>query len=178
MATEIERKFLVTQVEKAISQAVGSKYVYQAYLSTDPDRTVRITHTKPAFNGIRNLIEESEKYYLCIKGKLIGASRPEYEYKITKEDFEGLLLMSQCSLEKIRYYIPCGNHTYELDYFLGANSGLVIAEIELKSEDEQFIKPSWLGKDVTDDLNYYNLNIAMKNLQANHGYGNLKENYA
>lgn len=175
MATEIERKFLVRNIPEALKHAISCKYVYQAYISTDEERCVRVTHTKAE---MQKAIVPSEHYYLCIKGKLDGISRPEFEYEISKEDAYGLFKLAQCSVRKHRYYIPFQGHMYELDIFDSEHSGLCIAEIELKSEDEVFQKPSWLGAEVTDDPSYYNLNIALLEKKSKRPYEDIKENYA
>jgi adenylate cyclase len=142
---EIERKFLITS-EEFKSAAYSSKRIKQGYLSTVPERTVRIR------------IKE-DKAYLTIKGlsSKNGLSRYEWEKEIPVNDAEQLLeLCQEGIIDKTRYEIKVGKHTYEVDEFYGANAGLVLAEIELSSENENYEKPAWLGDEVTTDHRYYN----------------------
>lgn len=144
MAKEIERKFLVTGDFK--QDACDSFRLVQGYISTDPDRTVRVRI-------------KGEQGFLTIKGRssLDGLSRYEWEKEIPVS--EALELMNLCVsgvIDKTRYLVPCGDHTYEVDVFHGANEGLVLAEIELSDELEAFEKPFWLGEEVTGDVRYYN----------------------
>ena len=141
---EIERKFLVKGEYK--KHAVRSFRIVQGYLSSAIGRTVRIRI-------------KSDKGYITIKGKSnkSGLSRYEWEKEITLNDAEELMKLCEPGvIEKTRYEIPSGKHTYEVDEFYGDNNGLTIAEIELESEDEYFIKPDWLGTEVTGDRRYYN----------------------
>lgn len=142
---EIERKFLVTS--KAFkTQASAEKKISQGYLNSDPERTVRIR--------IAN-----DKGFLTIKGKgnESGMSRFEWEKEIPVEEARALLALSEKgAIDKTRFEIKVGNHTYEVDEFYGENDGLIIAEIELSSENEAFEKPEWLGEEVTNDERYYN----------------------
>ena len=142
---EIERKFLVTS--KAFkTQASAEKKISQGYLNSDPERTVRIR--------IAN-----DKGFLTIKGKgnESGMSRFEWEKEIPVEEARALLALSEKgAIDKTRFEIKVGNHTYEVDEFYGENHGLIIAEIELSSENEAFEKPEWLGEEVTNDERYYN----------------------
>lgn len=142
---EIERKFLVVNNDFK-SQATSENRIVQGYLNSNPERTVRVRI-------------KGNKGFLTIKGKgnESGTSRMEWEKEINLQDAEQLLsLCEKGSIDKIRYEIPLGNHTYEVDVFAGENNGLIIAEIELQSEDEIFETPSWLGKEVTGDERYYN----------------------
>lgn len=142
---EIERKFLVLSNDFA-NDAFTKKRIVQAYLSSDPERTVRIR------------IKE-DKAFLTIKGKgnSSGTTRLEWETEIAVEDAEKLLLIcEEGAIDKIRHEVKVGKHIYEIDIFSGENEGLVLAEIELQSEDETFEKPSWLGLEVTNDERYYN----------------------
>ena len=142
---EIERKFLVTS--KAFkTQASAEKKISQGYLNSDPERTVRIR--------IAN-----DQGFLTIKGKgnESGMSRFEWEKEIPVDEARALLALSEKgAIDKTRFEIKVGNHTYEVDEFYGENEGLVIAEIELSSENEAFEKPEWLGEEVTNDERYYN----------------------
>lgn len=144
MAKEIERKFLVAGDFK--QGASESFRLIQGYISTDPDRTVRVR-----INGSQG--------FLTIKGRSSadGLSRYEWEKEIPVE--EARELMELCGpgiIDKTRYLVPCGDHTFEVDEFYGSNQGLVLAEIELADEQETFRKPSWLGEEVTGDIRYYN----------------------
>ncbi|MBO4465528.1 MAG: CYTH domain-containing protein [Bacteroidales bacterium] len=146
MALEIERKFLVTGEYKSL--AVSHSRITQGYISSASGRTVRVR--------IRG-----DKGYLTIKGPsaLGGLSRFEWEREIPVADAESL--MSICEpgvIDKTRWLVPAGDgvHTWEVDEFHGDNDGLVVAEIELRSEDDTFEKPSWLGEEVTGDRRYYN----------------------
>lgn len=142
---EIERKFLVLSNDfKKLSY--NKKRIVQGYISTNPERTVRV-RTK------------DDKGYLTIKGigNASGMSRFEWEKEIPLD--EALQLMQLCengTIDKMRYEVEVGNHTFEVDVFSGENNGLIVAEIELASEDTVFNKPSWLGEEVTNDQRYYN----------------------
>lgn len=144
MAQEIERKYLVNGEFKSLAYA--KSHIVQGYISSIPERTVRIR--------IRD-----DKGYITIKGMSSkdGLSRYEWEKEISKE--EALELIGLCEpgvIDKVRYLVKAGKHTYEVDVFGGDNEGLIIAEIELASEDDYFEKPDWLGKEVTGDMHYYN----------------------
>ncbi len=144
MATEIERKFLV--IPDKWPKTVGMLY-RQGYLSRHSERVVRV----------RCL---GEKAFLTIKGKVENYSRSEFEYEIPVADAEVLLeLCEKPIIEKTRYKLNHEGHLWEIDEFHGENAGLVIAEIELLDEKETFISPVWLGKEVTEDMRYYNSNL-------------------
>lgn len=149
MGKEIERKYLVDHSKwQQIVKPEGQHY-RQGYLLMDPNKTIRIRVT-------------STKGFLTIKGLSVGATRPEYEYEISINDANELLdSFSISELTKIRYKIPYKNKTWEVDEFLDDNKGLIIAEIELKSEDESFDIPSWVGKEVTGVEKYYNSNLTI-----------------
>lgn len=152
---EIERKFLVTNTD-CITLATSQNRIVQGYLNSNPERTVRIRI-------------KGNQGFLTIKGKGndSGTTRLEWETQIPVKEAEQLLsLCEKGIIDKIRYEIPHGNHLYELDIFSGENQGLIIAEIELKSETEQFLKPDWLGDEVTGDEKYYNAYL------SNHPYQN------
>jgi adenylate cyclase len=149
MNTEIERKFLVNGPFKHL--AVKQLHVIQGYLSIDSERTVRIRTC-------------DEKAFITIKGKTndSGMSRMEFETEIPKDDAEQLMKLSIGYLiEKIRYYVPAATHLFEVDEFKGVNEGLVIAELELGHEEEEFEKPEWLGEEVTGKKKYYNSNLIL-----------------
>ena len=143
--TETERKFLVLSQDYK-KEAVAQNRIMQGYLNSHPERTVRV-RTK------------GSKGFLTVKGKgnASGTTRMEWEKEIPLADAEKLkALCERGVIDKIRYDIPVGSHTYEVDEFFGENEGLVIAEIELAHEDETFEKPQWLGSEVTGDERYYN----------------------
>ncbi|KUF45277.1 CYTH domain-containing protein [Myroides marinus] len=146
---EIERKFLVNTLE-FIDQSHKSNKITQGYLNSHPERTVRIRL-------------KDEQAFITIKGKSneSGTSRLEWEKQIDYTEANQLInLCEDYVISKTRYLVTSGEHTFEVDVFHGDNEGLILAEIELTSEDEQFSKPSWLGQEVTGDLRYYNSYIA------------------
>ena len=146
MAHEIERKFLLLNQDWR-TLVTGSFVLKQGYLSTTSESTVRV-RTK------------SNRAMLTIKSKNTGIRRSEFEYEIPVQDAEEMLLLCKYPLiEKTRYIITIGTHTWEIDEFSGANSGLLVAEIELSTEDESFEKPEWLGQEVSADARYYNSNL-------------------
>lgn len=146
MAVEIERKFLVVG-EEWRSLGTGVRYS-QGYLCRDPERTVRVR-------------QAGEKAYLTIKGRTDGISRLEFEYEIPLADAVAMLaLCDRPPIEKIRYPIPQGELVWEVDEFLGANQGLIVAEVELRSPDQIFAKPTWLGAEVSNDPRYFNAALA------------------
>lgn len=147
MAQEIERKFLV--VGEYRSQACGQSRIVQGYISSARGRTVRVR--------IRD-----GKGYLTIKGasNASGTSRYEWEKEIPVGEAEDLMLLCEPGIiDKTRYLIPCGKHVFEVDEFYGDNAGLVVAEVELASEDEPFAKPGFIGPEVTGDIRYYNSHL-------------------
>lgn len=147
---EIERKFLVkSNAFKA--EAFNSYTIKQGFLNSHIQRTVRVRLAKG-------------KGYLTIKGQstLNGTSRFEWEKEISKLDAETLLKLCEDGvIDKHRYKVKCGNHTFEVDEFFGDNDGLIVAEVELHAEDEQFERPKWLGKEVTGDVKYYNSQLGI-----------------
>ena len=141
MGVEIERKFKVKEDFRPTGVGIS---MAQGYLSRDPKRTVRIR-----IAGMRG--------YITIKGETHGAARLEYEYEIpTEEARELLALCEQPLVEKTRYRETVAGHVWEVDVFHGANAGLVVAEIELASEAEDFPLPTWAGAEVTGEKRYYN----------------------
>lgn len=145
MAQEIEKKFLVKS-EDFKSLASKSTRITQGYLSSIPERTVRV-RTK------------GDRGFITIKGigSASGASRYEWEKEIPASEVEELLKICEPGvIDKTRYEVKAGNHTFEVDEFYGENQGLAVAEVELSSEDESFQKPDWLGAEVTGDTKYYN----------------------
>ena len=154
MFQEIERKFLVAGDFK--SSAIKSLRITQGYLSSVPERTVRIRIM-------------GERACITVKGKSSdsGASRFEWEKEIAAEDaLELLRLCEPGCIDKTRYIVEAGKHIYEVDEFHGDNEGLTVAEIELSSEHQTFVKPEWLGEEVTGDPKYYN-SMLMKNPYKN-----------
>lgn len=146
---EIERKFLVKS--DAFKEASTSNtLIVQGFLNTNPERTVRVR-----ING---------KFgYLTVKGKSnnSGTSRFEWEKEIAVEEARALLVLCEKGvIEKTRYLIPLGQHIFEVDEFLGENAGLIVAEIEINSENEFFVQPDWLGDEVTGDIKYYNSQLS------------------
>lgn len=148
MPVEIERKFLVNKERWNLVEKPKINRIKQGYLLTDPNKTIRVR--------LKNT-----KGYITIKGLSVGATRQEFEYEIPRKDAEQLLeKFSVSNLEKNRYEILYKGKLWEVDEFLGDNSGLIIAEIELNNESEIFELPNWIEKEVTDNKQYYNVNIA------------------
>lgn len=151
MAQEIERKFLVKS-DAFKSDAVKETRITQGYLSSVPERTVRVRI-------------KGEKGFMTVKGigNESGASRYEWEKEISVEDTNELLKICEPGvIDKTRFLVKAGEHTFEVDEFYGENEGLTVAEVELTSEDEAFDKPKWLDEEVTGDVKYYN-SMLMKN---------------
>lgn len=148
---EIERKFLVL-TEDYKKQATAMFPIAQGYLNTHPDRTVRVRI-------------KGEKAYLTIKGigNQSGTTRFEWEKEISVTDARELLsLCEEGMIDKIRYEVPINGFTYEVDEFKGDNEGLIVAEIELNDENQNFPKPEWLGMEVTGKNEYYNAYLNKK----------------
>ena len=146
MGVEIERKFLLAgDGWRALGEPV---LLRQGYLSSNPERTVRVRI-------------EGGQGTMTIKGKSIGATRGEWEYPIPLADANELLdrLCEQPIIEKYRRRIPFAGNVWEVDEFLGANQGLVVAEVELDAEEQQFDKPEWIAAEVTDDVRYFNSSL-------------------
>ena len=149
MGIEIERKFLVNK--EKWSQVVKNErsHYRQGYIVTDPEKTIRVRLT-------------DKSGFITIKGLTVGAARPEFEYSIPKEDAVQLL-DNFCSseLSKVRYFITYDNKLWEVDEFTGQNEGLIVAEIELSSEEEVFSLPPWVDQEVTGDKRYSNSNLSV-----------------
>ena len=144
MAKEIERKFLVK--DDTWRDVKGVKY-RQGYLSSVKERTVRVRTME-------------DKGYLTIKGIAVGATRMEFEYEIPRKDADILLgICEQPLIEKNRYTIAHDDFVWEVDEFFGDNSGLIVAEVELASEGQEFPRPDWVGQEVTGDCRYFNSNL-------------------
>ena len=146
MGEEIERKCLV-KGDSWRALAKGTTY-RQGYLNSVKERTVRIRTV-------------GDKAFLTIKGLTVGATRMEYEYEIPMADCNTMLdaLAERPLIEKKRYKIEFDGLTWEIDEFFGENAGLLVAEVELKSEDQAFKKPDWVAKEVTGDPRYFNANL-------------------
>ena len=148
---EIERKFLVHSSD-FIAEASHSQKIAQGYLNSTPERTVRIRI-------------KDEKGFITIKGKgdESGTTRFEWEKEIELYEAEALLKLCETGvIDKTRYVIKKGNHTFEVDIFEGKNKGLIVAEIELSDTNEIFEIPNWLGEEVTGDERYYNAYLSKK----------------
>lgn len=151
MAQEIERKFLIKN-DDFKKESFHKTKIVQGFLSTVPERTVRIRI-------------KGDQGFITVKGigNESGASRFEWEKEISVEDAKDLLKISEPGvIDKTRYNVKSGDHTFEVDEFYGENEGLTVAEVELDSEDQDFKKPSWLGEEVTGQVRYYN-SMLMKN---------------
>ena len=151
MAYEIERKFLLTS-DIFKNEASSKEYIVQAFLNLHPERSVRIR------------IKDT-KAFLTVKGisNEEGTIRREWEYPIPLKDAQEMLKICEPgAIEKWRYYIKAGKHTFEVDVFEGENQGLVVAEVELNYEEEEFLKPAWLGEEVTGNKAYYNSSLSQK----------------
>ncbi|GAB6278910.1 MAG TPA: adenylate cyclase [Bacteroidales bacterium] len=150
MSQEIERKFLVKGDFKPFAHKATR--ITQGYLSSVPERTVRVRIM-------------GDKGYITVKGigNASGASRFEWEMEIPLKDAEQLIKICEPGvIDKTRYLVKVGQHTYEVDEFYGENQGLILAEIELQNENEPFEKPDWIGEEVTGDTRYFN-SMLMKN---------------
>lgn len=146
MGVEIERKFLVRGEEwKSLGEGV---LLRQGYLSSQPERIVRVRI-------------EGDRAVMTIKGRSVGVSRGEWEYPLPMEDAQVFLdqLCERPIIEKHRYRIAHEGMTWEVDEFMGENAGLVVAEIELESEEQVFAMPDWVGEEVTQDARYFNSNL-------------------
>jgi len=154
MAQEIERKFLVKGDFK--SSAKKETRITQGYLSSIPERTVRVR-------------VKGDKGFITIKGigNESGASRYEWEKEIPVSEVKELLAICEPGvIDKTRFLVDSGNHTFEVDEFYAENDGLTVAEVELSDENEAFEKPEWLGEEVTGDVKYFN-SMLMKNPYKN-----------
>ncbi len=146
MPIEIERKFLLKNSNWRLN--ARCEYCCQGFLSTVKERTVRVRIM-------------GERAWLTVKGKNIGAARPEYEYEIPLADARQILdnLCLRPLIEKTRFYIDYAGLTWEVDEFHGENEGLILAELELEDENTQPSFPDWVGAEVTGDPRYFNANL-------------------
>lgn len=151
MAKEIERKFLVKN-DSFISQSIRTEIIKQGYISTEKEATIRV-RTK------------NDKAYITIKGINTGATRNEWEYPIPAKDAEDMIekLCKANIISKTRHIIEHDGKTWEIDVFDGRHSGLILAEIELSSEDEIFSIPPFIGEEVTNNPKYYNSELSKSN---------------
>ena len=147
MATEIERKFLVKNPPLYLAEKKVN--IKQGYIVSDKEKVIRVR------------IEENS-FFLTIKGRQTGISRLEYDFPISENDADELIthFCNDKIIEKTRYHVKHGEHIWEIDEFHKKNAGLIVAEIELKSEDEIFEPPSWIMQEVTSIGKYYNMNLA------------------
>ncbi|MCX6162154.1 MAG: CYTH domain-containing protein [Ignavibacteriae bacterium] len=149
MKYEIERKFLVHKDKWSKAEKQEGKIIRQGYILTDPRKNIRIRVS-------------GDNAFLTIKGLMSGIKRLEYEYEIPLPDANDLLdEFSESEITKIRYDIFYDNRKWEVDEFLDDNLGLIIAELELSSEDEKFDIPDWIDKEVTGEVKYYNSNLSV-----------------
>lgn len=148
MGVEIERKFLVSG-DSWRDHVEETTRIMQGYLSDGDTATVRVR-------------VKGDRGFVTIKGRSQGVSRSEFEYEIPVADASAMLaeLASGPVIDKVRHIIEVGRHRWELDVFAGDNEGLVMAEIELADEAEEFELPDWAGQEVSDDARYYNVNLA------------------
>ena len=154
MKTEIERKFLVVNEKWQRDAKLGQKYV-QGYLATNQKCSIRVRL-------------EGEQAYLNIKSTTIGIKRYELEYPLPMEEATWILekLCPAPLVEKTRHIVTYQEHQWEIDVFVGQNTGLVIAEIELKTENETYALPDWAGEEVSSDIRYYNTYLAKHPYQS------------
>jgi adenylate cyclase len=149
MSLEIERKFLVKN-ESFKEDAFKKSYIKQGFLNSNKERTVRV-----------RILDDTA--FLTVKGKSnpAGTIRFEWEKEISVKEAQDLLLLTEKTvIEKHRFYVKSEQHVFEVDVFLGENLGLIVAEVELNSENETFIKPSWIDKEVTGEVKYYNSSLS------------------
>jgi adenylate cyclase len=154
MGVEIERKFLVDHDKWSKVQKPEGTHYRQGYLLADPGKTVRVR------------ISDKDAY-INLKSKSTNLSRAEFEYEIPLEDGKAILdSFTKMGTEKIRYVIPLSGKDWDVDVFMGDNEGLIVAEIELESEDESFEKPDWVTTEVTDDGRYTNAALAKHSFKS------------
>lgn len=153
MGIEIERKFLVNKEKWQRVEKGDGCNLSQGYISTEPEKTIRVRCNK-------------EKGYITIKGLTVGARRNEFEYEIPLSDAKEIIgLFSVSMINKVRYKIMYKGKLWEVDEFEGSNQGLIMAEIELQSEDEKFDLPEWAEEEVTGDARYYNSSLSVRPLK-------------
>ncbi len=168
MATEIERKFLVHGTPWLDTPCKAHHYT-QAYLSLEKDRIIRVRCATPCnINGEIVNMHEKAQAWITIKGKNHNITCTEYEYNIPYNEAQLLLQYAAHThvIEKIRYKLPHKQHTWDIDLFQGHNTGLVVAEIELASEKEIFMMPTWARQEVSHDHRYKNVNLCIHPFSA------------
>jgi adenylate cyclase len=150
MPIEIERKFLVANAGWRTAVARTERF-RQGYLATTASCSVRVR-------------VGGGSAWLSVKGRMVGMSRPEYEYAIPLAEANEILatLCAEGRVEKYRHWVSDGGHEWEVDEFIGENAGLIVAELELERESEPFSRPAWIGREVTDDVRYYNASLAQR----------------
>ncbi len=157
MGIEIERKYLVTDIASGLSgtwRRGSASRIVQGYLYRGDRSVARIRVAKDS---------RSTRAWLTIKGPNIGATRPEFEYDIPVVDANQMMeSMCECIIDKMRFVVRFEGSTWEVDEFYGENRGLVVAEIELDSEEQEFVLPPWVGLEVTGDARYYNSNLGQR----------------
>lgn len=146
MAKEIERKFLLTS-DAWRREVTRSARIVQGYLSSSPGATVRV----------RRL---GDTAFLTVKGRAEGISRDEFEYEIPVDDAEAMLRLAGRLVEKTRHYVERGAVTFEIDEFSGRNAGLVVLEVELEDEAQEFERPPYLGREISFDRRFSNSALA------------------
>ena len=147
MALEIERKFLVDAKKISALNLAGGEKIFQGYLSTDKNKTVRVR--------VKN-----NRGFLTIKSANVGIVRKEFEYEIPVADAEEILkLCAPNVLQKVRYKVEYAGKIFEVDIFSGRHQGLILAEVELNSQTEEIDLPDWLGEEVSDNPKYFNSNL-------------------
>lgn len=148
MGVEIERKFLVAD-DSWRAAVSSSTRIMQGYLASTGAVTVRVR-------------VKGERGFLTVKGATSGVTRSEFEYEIPRADAEAMLasLAQGPVVDKVRHEVVVGGHTWEVDVFAGDNAGLVMAEVELASDEEAFQLPGWAGDEVSHDPRYFNVNLA------------------
>ena len=151
MALEIERKFLVDAEKISALNLTGGEKIFQGYLSTDKNKTVRVR--------VKN-----NRGFLTIKSANVGIVRKEFEYEIPVADAEEILkLCAPNVLQKVRYKVEYAGKIFEVDIFSGRHQGLILAEVELNSPTEIVDLPEWIGEEVSDNPKYYNSNLTLVN---------------
>jgi adenylate cyclase len=148
MGREIERKFLLKN-DSWRRESEGHERLRQGYLVAEKSRSVRVR------------LAGAENAVLTVKGETRGATRPEFDVAIRRDDAEKILeeLCLRPLIDKTRHHLEHEGHAWVIDEFHGAHAGLVVAEIELATESESFERPDWLGEEITDDPRYYNANL-------------------
>jgi len=153
---EIERKFLLKN-DAWRGEVASSQRLTQGYLTPSPG----LADENLPLNASVRVRSDGERAFINIKSMTLGVSRDEFEYPIPQADAEHMLagLCSGPVIDKIRHHVHHAGMLWEIDEFLGENAGLVVAEVELESEDQYFERPEWLGDEVSDDPRYYNVSL-------------------